>query len=132
MENKENTSFEFNKGVTLVPMKFGSNKFITPTTLTDELALEFLANNENRISLFAKYPEDWKDQVETFKKDAAADKAKAAEEKGETKSLTAKEVIAQIEAATTVDAIDALIVGETRTSVIAAADKAKAALTTQS
>ena len=130
MENKENTSFEFNKGVTLVPMTFGSNKFLTPTTLTDELALEFLANNENRISLFAKYPEDWKDKVEAFKT-AAADKAKAAEEKGETKSLTAKEVIAQIESATTVDAIDALIVGETRTSVIAAADKAKSALTTQ-
>mgnify|MGYP000160825543 FL=1 len=71
MENKENTSFEFNKGVTLVPMKFGSNKFITPTTLTDELALEFLANNENRITLFAKFPEDWKEQVEAFKEKQA-------------------------------------------------------------
>ena len=50
METKENTSFLFNKGVTLVPMEFGSNRFVTPTNLTDELAIEFLAKNKNRIS----------------------------------------------------------------------------------
>lgn len=66
METKEKTAFEFNKGVTAVPIEFGSNKYVTPTNLTDELALEFLAKNTNRISLFSKFPEDWKQQVEDY------------------------------------------------------------------
>ena len=73
MENKENTSFVFNKGVTIVPMTFGSNRMLTPITLTDDLALEFLSGNENRITLFEKYPEDWKEQVAAFKSNKTAD-----------------------------------------------------------
>ena len=101
MENKENTSFEFNKGVTLVPITFGGNKFITPATLTDELALEFLANNENRISLFAKYPEDWKDHVGAYKQKQA--EAGATETVVDPKEEVKKDETTTTETVTTVE-----------------------------
>lgn len=53
-----NCDFKLKDGV-CVPMVFGSDRYISNMNLTNELAIEFLTINPNRISLFVKYPADW-------------------------------------------------------------------------
>lgn len=83
MENKQDSAFKFKKGISGVPMDFGSNKFLTPTNLTDADAIEFLSINPKRISLFAAFPSDWEAKVAEFK----------ATGKVETKETPAPEVV---------------------------------------
>lgn len=60
MENT-NQKFVLKEGV-MIPVA-GTSEAYSSKNLTDEKAIELLASNENRISLFFKYPEDWKKQV---------------------------------------------------------------------
>ena len=53
------SKFRLKESVGVKQIKFGSSVFISNEIMTDELALKFLAINENRIILFEKFPEDW-------------------------------------------------------------------------
>lgn len=48
-------------GVVIHP--FGTSEFYT-NPLTDEVALDFLAKNENNVNLFAQLPSNWKEELE--------------------------------------------------------------------
>ena len=41
-----------------IQMSFGSGQLVSNANLTDELAIEFLRVNPNRISMFSAYPEN--------------------------------------------------------------------------
>lgn len=71
MSNVEvSKEFKFKDGVTGVPMQFGSRDILTPSTLTTERAIVFLRANPNRIKLFSKAPENWREMlVDEVKKD---------------------------------------------------------------
>ena len=61
-----NSQFKFRDNTDLYPIEFGSGLMISNTNMSDELAFMFLKENPNRISLFEKYPENWKElNVET-------------------------------------------------------------------
>lgn len=58
-----NSQFKLKSVLGAIQMSFGSGQFITSAVLTDELALEFLKSNPNRISMFSEYPENWKELI---------------------------------------------------------------------
>lgn len=64
----ENKSREFNfKNDTIcVPVKFGQAQMFTNANLTDEKAIEILAENPKRAGLFAKLPEGWEERVNSY------------------------------------------------------------------
>lgn len=66
MSTQENAQFTLKDGVTGIPLDFGSRIFLSPTTLTDELSVQFLSKNKRRITIFKKYPENWEQLVEEF------------------------------------------------------------------
>lgn len=72
MKNRENSTFLLKKSISARPMKFGSNVMVSNANLTDELAIEFLQINPNRISLFEKYPENWRELIGIFSDEQAA------------------------------------------------------------
>lgn len=91
LENMENSNFSFDKQVISgVPLHFGSHITVTRANLTDELALEMLDYNANRISLFEKFPKDWKDKVAALKEE----KAKAP--KAPAKKVATAEVVKEV------------------------------------
>lgn len=58
------------KGIVgIIQMSFGSGQFISNANLTNELAINFLKANPNRISMFEVYPENWKDLLNTKNND---------------------------------------------------------------
>ncbi|PZR18862.1 MAG: hypothetical protein DI539_16110 [Flavobacterium psychrophilum] len=62
-EITHSSQFKLKSVLGAIQMSFGSGQFITNTVLTDELALEFLKSNPNRISMFSEYPENWKELI---------------------------------------------------------------------
>lgn len=57
---------------------FGTSEYYTNPLPNDEVALDFLAANENNINLFARYPKDWEEQLKKYKagkKKSSKDKA---------------------------------------------------------
>jgi len=44
-------------------INFGSDLFISNANMTNQLAIQFLKENPNRISLFETFPANWKDLV---------------------------------------------------------------------
>lgn len=57
-------NFKLRNDVGLVEMEFGSGQFLSQANATDELCIAFLRINPNRISLFERYPENWKILIE--------------------------------------------------------------------
>ena len=58
------TNFEFKKLNGIYKMKQGGSVTISNKSMTDEIALEFLSINKERISLFSKYPENWEELLD--------------------------------------------------------------------
>lgn len=50
-------------------ISFGSGLMISNTNMTDQLAIMFLKENPNRISLFEIYPENWKELLSNDESD---------------------------------------------------------------
>jgi len=57
----ENTSQFKMRNTGVHQISFGSGSMISNSNMTDELAILFLKENPNRISLFEIFPENWKD-----------------------------------------------------------------------
>lgn len=53
--------FKLRSNVGVIQLEFGSGLFLSNSNMTDELAVQFLKENPNRISLFEKYPSNWKE-----------------------------------------------------------------------
>lgn len=63
-------------GVVIHP--FGTSEFYT-NPLSDEVALDFLAKNENNVNLFAQLPSNWKEELEAHINKAGKTEAPAEE-----------------------------------------------------
>ena len=61
---KKGCSFRLRAGINALAMDFGSNEYFNNDTLTDEVALRYLAINRNRIANFEVFPEDWESLLE--------------------------------------------------------------------
>ena len=57
-------SFRLRAGINALAMDFGSNEYFNNDTLTDEVALRYLAINRNRIANFEVFPDDWEALLE--------------------------------------------------------------------
>ncbi|RAK21605.1 hypothetical protein B0I03_10537 [Flavobacterium aquaticum] len=55
----ENSGFKLRNNIGVLGINFGGGKSITIDNAPDELCIEFLKANPNRISLFEVYPENW-------------------------------------------------------------------------
>lgn len=53
--------FTLKNGVVLQSASFSN--FLTASNLTDEKAIEWIRDNQSRITLFATYPENWKELI---------------------------------------------------------------------
>ena len=54
-------------------MDFGSSEFFNNDTLTNDIALQYLSINPNRIANFEEYPKDWERHVEDWRSQQATD-----------------------------------------------------------
>lgn len=88
LKNKIERNFELKNGF-VGQMSFGSQQHLSNANLTDELALEFLSINPERIKCFETFPKNWQKLVTDFvaslaeKKAQEAKQAKEAKEKAE-------------------------------------------------
>ena len=57
----ENTSNFKMRDVGIHQISFGAGEYISNANITDELAISFLKENPNRISLFETFPANWKE-----------------------------------------------------------------------
>jgi len=57
------TQFRLKKERAVYRIKKGSSVNIKNDTMTDDLAIQFLQENPQRIELFSEYPKDWKKLV---------------------------------------------------------------------
>ncbi len=64
IELQSESKFKIKGIIGIIQMSFGSGQFISNANITDELAIEFLKINPNRISMFEVYPDNWKDLVQ--------------------------------------------------------------------
>ena len=58
-------NFRLRSVIGVIQLSFGSGQFISNYNLTDELAVEFLRVNPNRISMFSVYPENLEELLHT-------------------------------------------------------------------
>jgi hypothetical protein len=56
----QNSQFMMRANTGVHQIQFGSGFLISNANMTDALAIEFLKENPNRISLFEVYPENWR------------------------------------------------------------------------
>ena len=61
---KKGCSFRLRAGINALAMDFGSNEYFNNDTLTDEVALRYLAINRNRIANFEVFPDNWEALLE--------------------------------------------------------------------
>lgn len=59
----QSSKFKIKEGIKFLQMDFGSSVFFNNETITDELAIEYLKKNPNRIVNFSTYPENWKSLI---------------------------------------------------------------------
>lgn len=64
LEIKSNGNFKLRNDIGVLQINFGNGQFISQNNSTDELCIEFLKANPNRISLFSEYPENWKTLIQ--------------------------------------------------------------------
>lgn len=60
---KEMSKFELKSPTAIYRMEKGSPVKVSQSVLTDVLAIEYLAINPERISLFKRYPNNWEESV---------------------------------------------------------------------
>lgn len=58
---KEESLFKLRKDIGVVQINFGSGDFISFDNAPNDICIEFLKANPNRISMFAEYPTNWKE-----------------------------------------------------------------------
>ena len=66
-------SFRLKSDIHSLPMDFGSSEFFNNDTLTNDIALQYLSINPNRIANFEEYPKDWERHVEDWKSQQVTD-----------------------------------------------------------
>lgn len=64
MTIKVDSNFKLRSDIGVLQINFGDGVFISKYYSPDELCIEFLKANPNRISLFEKYPENWKELIQ--------------------------------------------------------------------
>lgn len=70
LTQKTESNFKLRTNIGLLQINFGSGLFISQSEAPDELCLRFLKENPNRISLFEKYPENWKELINNINDNA--------------------------------------------------------------
>ncbi len=60
---KTSGQFKLRTNIGVLQINFGDGKFISPQNCADEICIEFLRANPNRISLFSDYPANWKELI---------------------------------------------------------------------
>lgn len=70
---KTTGNFKLRNDIGVMQISFGDGQFISPSNATDEVCIEFLKANPNRISLFSEYPENWKSLIQNNVKDDASE-----------------------------------------------------------
>ncbi|HRE77112.1 MAG TPA: hypothetical protein PLL09_04720 [Flavobacterium sp.] len=63
LEMKSNGNFKLRDNIGVLQINFGEGKFISQLNCADEICIEFLKVNPNRISLFSDFPENWKELI---------------------------------------------------------------------
>ena len=58
------TQFELNRPRVIYKVQKGGSSTISNDKMTDELAIEFLSINPERIELFSNFPDNWKELIE--------------------------------------------------------------------
>jgi len=99
------TNFEFKKNAAQYKNKKGDKTTISNNTMTDEKAIEFLKTNPERIGLFSKFPENWKELIQGEQLTEEQKQAKEAEEAAEIEAAKALKN-AKAEGSGQVDLID--------------------------
>ncbi len=83
-KTNKNSRYKLKKGKVI--HVFGTNQYYSEHNITDNIAIKLLSKNPNRISLFAKFPENWRTETK-------GTETKGTETKGtETKTSKLKEV----------------------------------------
>jgi hypothetical protein len=82
-------NFEFKKNAAQYKNAKGDKTTISNNTMTDEKAIEFLKTNPERIRLFSKFPENWKELIEGEQLTEEELQAKAAEQAAELEAANA-------------------------------------------
>ena len=62
-EAPEKCMFKLREGIGALQMEFGSSEWFNNDTLTNDIALRYLAGNPNRIANFAVFPNNWEELV---------------------------------------------------------------------
>jgi hypothetical protein len=58
------SNFKLRTDLGVTRITFDDGQFISQTECDDDVAIGFLQANPNRISMFEKYPENWKELIE--------------------------------------------------------------------
>lgn len=58
--NGEDSIFQLRKNIGVLQINFGNGQFINQVEADFDTCISFLKENPNRISMFEKYPENWK------------------------------------------------------------------------
>lgn len=62
-------NFKLRNNIGVLQINFENGLFISQTQADDETCIGFLRANPNRISLFEKYPENWKELIQNNEND---------------------------------------------------------------
>ena len=80
-ESVQNSDFKLRKNIGVIQINFGDGLFISPDNCDNELAVQFLKANPNRISMFEAYPTNWKELIsDPITEEKSEDIQEAAEE----------------------------------------------------
>lgn len=90
-------NFQFKKHSAQYKNAKGDKTTISNETLTDEKAIQFLKTNPERIRLFSKFPENWKELIKGKQLTEEEKQAKVAEESAEEEARKAKGIIEEAE-----------------------------------
>lgn len=82
-------NFEFKRNAAQYKNAKGDKTTISNNTMTDEKAIEFLKTNPERIKLFSKFPENWKELIEGKQLTEEELQAQAAEQAAELEAANA-------------------------------------------
>lgn len=70
---KDMSKFELKNPVAIYRMQKGRAERITQSILTDDMAIEYLSINPERIVLFGRYPDNWEQLIGLAPEDEAED-----------------------------------------------------------
>ncbi|TRX34950.1 hypothetical protein FNW52_12475 [Flavobacterium sp. ZT3R18] len=64
LDNEIANNFKLRNDLGVSKITFDNGQFISQNECDDDVAIGFLQANPNRISMFEKYPENWKELIE--------------------------------------------------------------------